>query len=62
MIDIEKVLHELDTLPARVNAKLVVAEVNGSGVHKKTDREVQLEVTAAWKKLVADRKKTKGVC
>ncbi|OIT01659.1 PREDICTED: glutamate decarboxylase [Nicotiana attenuata] len=63
VIDIGKVLHELDTLPARVNAKLAVAEANGSAVHKKTDREVQLEVTAAWKKLVADKKKkTNGVC
>nr|NP_001312769.1 glutamate decarboxylase-like [Nicotiana tabacum]AAM48129.1 glutamate decarboxylase [Nicotiana tabacum] len=63
VIDIEKVLHELDTLPARVNAKLAVAEANGSGVHKKTDREVQLEITTAWKKFVADKKKkTNGVC
>ncbi|KAK4369742.1 hypothetical protein RND71_009217 [Anisodus tanguticus] len=68
IMDIGKVLHELDTLPARVNAKLVVAEekavANGSGsVHHKTEMELQVEATAAWKKFVADKKQKKsGVC
>ncbi|CAI9110304.1 OLC1v1010304C2 [Oldenlandia corymbosa var. corymbosa] len=64
VLDIEKVLQELDTLPSRVADKLVAA--NGTEDHvaivKKTTREVQLEVCTAWKKLVADRKKTNGVC
>ncbi|KAK4360048.1 hypothetical protein RND71_022277 [Anisodus tanguticus] len=68
ILDIGKVLHELDTLPARVNAKLVMAEekavVNDSGsVHHKTEMELQVEATAAWKKFVADKKQKKsGVC
>ncbi|CAH9089867.1 unnamed protein product [Cuscuta europaea] len=65
--DIQKVIHELDTLPARVGAKLAAADHDDSpplDVQKKTEREVTLEITAAWKKLVADRKtiKTNGVC
>ncbi|KAL3527409.1 hypothetical protein ACH5RR_012065 [Cinchona calisaya] len=64
VIDIEKVLHELNSLPARVAAKLVANDqsLENVAVVKKTAREVQLEITAAWKKLVADRKKTNGVC
>ncbi|CAN4114699.1 unnamed protein product [Withania somnifera] len=67
VLDIEKVLHELDTLPARVNAKHAMAEeaAAASGIpHQKTDRERKHEVTEAWKKFVADKKKnkTKGVC
>lgn len=69
-MDIVKVLHELDMLPARVKAKLAVAEeaaaANGidSVAHHKTDREWELQVTEAWKKFVADKKKNKtmGVC
>nr|GLL26179.1 glutamate decarboxylase [Ipomoea trifida] len=59
--DVEKVIQELETLPARVGAKLAA---DGEGaVHKKTEREVTLEITNAWKKFVADRKsKTNGVC
>ncbi|GFS35273.1 glutamate decarboxylase [Actinidia rufa] len=64
--DIEKVMHELDTLPARVTAKLtgsqeMTCENNGKVV-KKTAIEVQREITAAWKKFVLNRKKTNGVC
>ncbi|KAM3201556.1 glutamate decarboxylase [Capsicum annuum] len=69
VIDIVKVLHELDSLPARVNAKLAVAEEKAAAsgvdiVHHKTDREWELEVAEAWKKFVADKKKNKtsGVC
>ncbi|XP_006352388.1 glutamate decarboxylase [Solanum tuberosum] len=69
VMDIAKVLHELDMLPARVKAKLAMAEeaaaANGSdsASHHKTDREWELEVTEAWKKFVANKKKkTKGVC
>lgn len=59
--DIEKVLHELDSLPARVSAKLAAAEESSSGVHKKSAMEVQLEITNVWKKFVAEKKKTKNV-
>ncbi|KAL9672211.1 hypothetical protein QQ045_028461 [Rhodiola kirilowii] len=65
--DIEKVLHELDTLPARVQAKLALAateaeETSNNGTVKKSDIEVQREITAAWKKFVLDKKKTNGIC
>lgn len=64
VLDIEKVLHELETLPARVTTALTA---NGETVQnvaavKKTVRQVQLEITSAWKKFVADRKMTNGVC
>lgn len=58
--DIEKVLHELDILPAKISAKLALeAEENGK---KKTDKQRQLEVTLAWRKFVQDKKKMNGVC
>ncbi|KAM3327709.1 glutamate decarboxylase 4 [Capsicum galapagoense] len=76
VLDIIKVLHELDTLPARLSAKLEVAEENNLIIHpngptdpagikkdnnnnkgiKKTDIEVQREVTDYWKKYVLARK------
>ncbi|KAH6837625.1 glutamate decarboxylase [Perilla frutescens var. hirtella] len=72
VMDIEKVLHELNSLPARVTAKLTAttATVAGEENHhyhhpptvKKTAIEVQREITETWKKFVADRKKTNGVC
>lgn len=52
VIDIEKVLHELDGLPSK---NLV------NGARKKSDAEVQRSVTEAWKKFVLT-KKTNGVC
>ncbi|XP_047311432.1 glutamate decarboxylase isoform X2 [Impatiens glandulifera] len=58
--DIDKTLHELDTLPARINFKNEMAKE--AGKVKKTDVEVMEEVTAAWKKFVIERKKTSGVC
>ena len=62
VIDIQKVLHELDTLPAKVNAKLAVAdEENGkNGTVKKTAIETQKEITAYWKKYVSERKTNKN--
>lgn len=62
--DIEKVLLELDALPARVSAKLTAHDESGSGsvFGKKSDIEVQREITTAWKKFVAEKKKTSGVC
>ncbi|CAA3027810.1 glutamate decarboxylase-like [Olea europaea var. sylvestris] len=63
--DIEKVLHELDNQPARVCTKLANSEEAvgiDHAVVMKNAIEVQREITTAWKKLVADRKKTNGVC
>ncbi|XP_010527839.1 PREDICTED: glutamate decarboxylase 4 [Tarenaya hassleriana] len=61
VLDIEKVLHELDTLPARVHAKMANGngDVNGkvNGFVKKTAEETQREVTAYWKKLVQNKDK-----
>ncbi|XP_039065812.1 glutamate decarboxylase-like [Hibiscus syriacus] len=60
--DIEKVLHELDTLPVKVNAKLAMAEEEHSknGTVKKTAIETQREITAYWKKFVSERKTNKN--
>ncbi|KAK4480052.1 hypothetical protein RD792_013109 [Penstemon davidsonii] len=61
--DIQKVLHELDSMPSRITEKLSVNVVeHHPGVVKKTAIEVQREITAAWRKMVADKKKTNGVC
>ncbi|KAK6119936.1 hypothetical protein DH2020_046320 [Rehmannia glutinosa] len=66
VLDIEKVLHDLDTLPSRVVEKLAtVAPEEGEGHHavvKRTAIEVQKEIAAAWKKLVADGKKISKIC
>lgn len=66
VIDIERVLHDLDALPARVGSKYASETEFAVGgdvvVRKKSEREVTLEVTTAWKKFVADRKKRNGVC
>ena len=64
VLDVTKVLHELDTLPARVNAKMSVTKEekkkNGT-ILKKSLIETQREITDAWKKFVM-AKKTNGVC
>ncbi|XP_022858859.1 glutamate decarboxylase [Olea europaea var. sylvestris] len=64
VIDIDKVLRDLDTLPARVTEKVAATEeqAQNGGVVKKSDIEVQREITTAWMKFVADKKKTNGVC
>jgi glutamate decarboxylase len=59
--DIEKVLHELDTLPARVKAKLELNQEKGI-IEKENDLKVEKGITDLWKKFVAEKKKTKGVC
>ncbi|KAJ9541212.1 hypothetical protein OSB04_027718 [Centaurea solstitialis] len=59
--DITKVLHELDTLPAKLNAKMAVSEEQGVAAVDH-DAEVQKKITDAWRKFVADKKKTSGVC
>nr|BAX08661.1 glutamate decarboxylase [Gentiana triflora] len=61
--DITKVLHELDTLPSRVAAKSTGgAEGEDAIVVKKTAREIQLEITTAWKNFVANKKNTNRTC
>lgn len=61
VLDIQKVLHELDTLPARVNAKLSAVENGKNGtVIKKTEMEKQREITDFWKKYVMERKSNKN--
>ncbi|PPD89323.1 hypothetical protein GOBAR_DD13736 [Gossypium barbadense] len=62
VIDIQKVLHELDTLPAKGNAKLAMAEEENSknGTVKKTAIETQREITSYWKKFVSERKTNKN--
>ncbi|WJX36988.1 glutamate decarboxylase [Trifolium repens] len=74
--DVEKVLHELDTLAARIrmissSSNVTVTEEvvknNGQVVAtKKSALETQREITAVWKKFVLERKKLNdkmnGVC
>ena len=70
VIDITKVIHELDLLPARVvstNTITVTGEEdeNNEGkltIAKKSVLQTQREITTAWKKFVMERKKTNGVC
>ncbi|CAL5202799.1 unnamed protein product [Lathyrus oleraceus] len=76
VVDIEKVLHELDAFAARIkmisgsSSVTVVEEVvknNGEVVSaKKSALETQREITAVWKKFVLERKKLNdkmnGVC
>ncbi|KAL9995469.1 putative glutamate decarboxylase [Helianthus debilis subsp. tardiflorus] len=58
--DIGKVLHELDTLPAKVTAKTELCEEKG--IENKTDLSVQRKIADDWKKFVANKKKSNGVC
>ncbi|KAL0735685.1 hypothetical protein Bca4012_011895 [Brassica carinata] len=65
VIDIEKVMRELDELPSRVIHKISLgeekSEANGDNLMvtvKKSDMEKQREVINGWKKFVSDRKKT----
>ena len=60
VLDIEKVLHELDGLPARGPsgdlAALAAAEAS------QRDKDKQREVISLWKRAVLAKKKTNGVC
>lgn len=60
VIDIVKVLEELDTMPAKVVAKNEICEEKG--IENKTELEVQRKISDAWRKFVANKKKTNGVC
>ena len=69
VIDIEKVMRELDELPSRVIHKILLgeekSEADGDNLMvtvKKSDMEKQREVINGWKKFVSDRKKTNGIC
>ncbi|XP_010276236.1 PREDICTED: glutamate decarboxylase-like [Nelumbo nucifera] len=60
--DIEKVLKELDSLPSRVQPRVETKDGNGGGhANKKSEREMQEEITTYWRNLVTG-KKTNGVC
>ncbi|KAM0836053.1 hypothetical protein ACQ4PT_062554 [Festuca glaucescens] len=60
VIDIEKVLHELDALPSRVAPSLLP---NGDATAPNDkDMERQREVITLWRRAVAEKKKTSGVC
>ncbi|PPR97741.1 hypothetical protein GOBAR_AA22925 [Gossypium barbadense] len=58
VLDIKKVVHELDALPAKLNARLATEkqEQVKNGTVKKTAIETQREITAYWKKYVTERK------
>ncbi|KAG2334014.1 hypothetical protein Bca4012_000794 [Brassica carinata] len=69
VIDIEKVMRELDELPSRVIQKILLgekkSEPDGDNLMvrvKKSDMEKQREIINGWKKFVSDRKKTNGIC
>ncbi|KAK9950785.1 hypothetical protein M0R45_006254 [Rubus argutus] len=66
--DIQKVLHELDTLPSKltsngtIESQAVENSQKSTITHKKSDLETQREITTIWRKFVMDRKKTTSVC
>ncbi|KAJ6960764.1 hypothetical protein NC653_038707 [Populus alba x Populus x berolinensis] len=63
VLDIEKVLHELETLPCRISTKIVLAneEKEAAANKEKRDLEKTREITTAWRKFVMQRKMN-GVC
>ncbi|KAK6925439.1 Pyridoxal phosphate-dependent decarboxylase [Dillenia turbinata] len=69
VLDIEKVLKELDSFPSHGTAKAVQVKAAGGGQSsresdhpvKKSADEMEMEITRYWKRVV-DRKKTSGVC
>lgn len=70
VVDIQKVLHELDTLPARIKAKIAAAADENTNVNataetlapKKSDEQWKREITTFWRKCVMEKKKMNGVC
>jgi glutamate decarboxylase len=57
VLDIEKVLHELDALPARVpSGDLAATE------ETEIQKDKQRQVISLWKRAVLAKKKTNGVC
>ncbi|XP_050229963.1 glutamate decarboxylase 1-like [Mercurialis annua] len=59
--DIGKVLHELDSLPSRLETRVSIS-ADDKVVVKKTAIETQREVTMVWRKFVMEKKKMNGVC
>ncbi|TXG69899.1 hypothetical protein EZV62_004834 [Acer yangbiense] len=66
VLDIQKVLHELDTLPSRINSKIAASigenVDNGTLVTKPSDIEATRKIATYWRKYVLEKKKTNGVC
>ncbi|KAJ6707301.1 GLUTAMATE DECARBOXYLASE [Salix viminalis] len=65
--DIQKVMHELENLPCKVCARILISgdgdkEQHGAVVVKKTALETQREITTIWRKFVMEKKKMNGVC
>ncbi|CAN6303759.1 unnamed protein product [Urochloa humidicola] len=61
VLDIEKVLHELDALPARVPSGDHAALATADEANQR-EMEKQREVISLWKRAVLAKKKTNGVC
>lgn len=60
VLDITKVLHELDNLPAKLSVTSQHSNGKNGTVVKKTVIETQREVTAYWKKFVLESKTNKN--
>jgi len=60
VLDIEKVLHELDALPARAPSGDLAALAAAEASQREMDK--QREVISLWKRAVLAKKKTNGVC
>lgn len=62
VLDIEKVLHELDALPSKLLTPAAINGIEENGtMTKKRTLDVQRSVADAWKKFVLAHK-TNGVC
>lgn len=59
VLDITRVLHDLDALPGKMPIVVAKEQINGKN-GKKSALETQREVTAYWKKFVLDRKTNKN--
>ena len=63
VIDIEKVMHELDALPSRGAPSLLLPSGGDpAAAPNDKDLERQREVVTLWRRAVAAKKKTNGVC
>lgn len=65
VIDILKVLHELDAIPGKLPVA-VVEEKEKAKKSKvfgnKSETEIELEITTVWRRFVMEKKKMNGVC
>ncbi|AES99146.2 glutamate decarboxylase [Medicago truncatula] len=71
VIDITRVIHELDLVPSRVVSTNTITVTGGEEdadndgtvtIANQSVLETQRKITTAWKKFVMNRKKTNGVC